>query len=308
MLAARLCSLSLALAAAVYPLGGEKRETVRVTAWADSGGPLAASDLQASMNGRPAKVVAARGPGDDLIIMLVLDLTEDLGLVELAKESLAASLAELPAGTHVAVLRAQDGLSVLLDPTADRAAAKKAITELPVSGFSGLLDTVVTSARIADAMLDRANVRVAVVHITDSSIYNYRDDYINPVVNGSDQRDISRRFPEGLIREKISKLESRLASFEAPLFIVHLNYRTDRMNEAYQSGLMQLAAATGTNAVFCRSRAEVPQAVASTLARVASHYSVVLSVPERPEKMLQVQLDNGGRALSYRSRIVLDKD
>lgn len=308
MLDARMCSVLLALAAGMLPLGGERRDTVRVTAWADSGAPLATCDLHASMNGQPSKVVSARGPKDDLIVMVVLDLTEDLGLVELAKESLAASLAELPPGTHVAVLRAQDGLSVLLDPTADRAAVRKAIMELPVSGYPGLLDTVVTSARIADAILNRANVRVAVVHVTDSSIYNYRDDYINPVVNGSDQRDISRRFPEGLIREKISKLEARLASYEAPLFIVHLNYRTDRMNEAYQSGLMQLAAATGTNAVFCRSRAEVPQAIATTLARATSHYSLVLSVPERPEGMLQVQLDNGGRALSYRSRIVLDKD
>lgn len=299
--------LALALLATM-PLAAGKRDTVRVTAWADSGVPLAQSELHATMNGEPAQILAARGPGDDLVVLLVLDLTQDLGLVELAKESLAASIGNLPAGTLVAVLRAQDGLSVMLDPTADRAAIKEAITRLPVSGYSGLLDTVVTSARIADSMLDKANVRVAVVHVTDSSIYNYRDDYINPVVNGSDSRDISRRFPEGLIREKISKLESKLSAYEAPVFIVHLSYRTDAMNEAYQTGLMQLAAATGTSATFCRSRAEVPEAISATLARVAAHYSLVLRVPERPQRVLQVQLDNGGRVLSYRSRIALDKE
>ncbi len=283
-------------------------KTMRVTVWPDTQAPLETSELNATLNGSPAKIVAARGPQDDLVILLVLDLTQDLGLVQLAKEGLGASLDTLPEGTHVAVLRAQDGLSVVLDPTGDRAAVKKAIMDLPVSGYAGLLDTVETTARIADGMLDKSAVRVAVVYVTDSSIYNYQDDYINPVVNSSDSRDISRRFPEGLIREKISKLDGRLASFEAPLFVVHLSYRSDRMNEAYQTGLKQLAATTGGSSVFCRSRAEVSESIAATLAKVASHYSVVLRVPDRPAKVLQVQLENGGRTLSYRARFAFDKE
>ncbi len=303
MRAAIACLVLLAAA-----LNAADRKDMRVTVWPDSAAPLETDALNATLNGAPARVVAARGPQDDLVVLLVLDLTQDLGLVELAKEALAASLGDLPDNAHVAILRAQDGLNVLLDPTDDRAAIRKAITELPVSGYAGLLDTVETTARIADAMLDKAEVRVAVVYVTDSSIYNYRDDYINPVVNGSDSRDISRRFPEGIIRDKISKLDSKLAAFEAPLFIVHLSYRTDRMNEAYQTGLMQLAITTGGGSVFCRSRAEVSQAIAATLARVASHYSVVLRVPDRPAKVVQVQLEDGGRVLSYRTRFEFDKE
>ncbi len=298
-----LCCLALPLAAA------SKRGTVRVTVWPESNSEqLTPAALSASLDGQPARIVAARGPSDDLMVLLVLDLTEDLGLVELAKESLLGAVDKLPPKAHVGVMRAQDGLSVLLDPTSDREAVKKTIRELPVSGNAALLDTVDTVARIADSILDKTAVRVAVVYVTDSSIYNYRDDYINPVVNSSDQHDLSRRFPEGLVREKISKLDSRLAAFEAPLFIVHLSYRSDRMNQTYQTGLMQLAATAGGASVFCRSRAEVPEAIGGVLAKAASHYSVVVSVPARQSKVVQVHLENRGGTLSYRSRFVVDRE
>jgi hypothetical protein len=71
---------------------------------------------------------------------------------------------------------------------------------------------------------------------------------------------------------------------------------------------MQLAATTGGTSVFCRSRAEVGQAITATLNRVASHYSVSLTMPDRPAKVMQVQIQNGGRALSYRSRYVVEKE
>ena len=41
----------------------------------------------------------------------------------------------------------------------------------------------------------KSPVRVSVLYITDGSIYSYREDYTNPVINESDPHDLSRRFP-----------------------------------------------------------------------------------------------------------------
>src|SRR5262245_44138684 len=116
-------------------------------------------------------------------------------------------------------MRAQDGLAVIADPSHDRIASAAAIRALPVSGKAGLLDTVETAAGIADAVLAKALVRVAVLYVTDSDVRNYREDFSNPVINSSDSHDLSRRFPEGLVQERITRLEQRLASMQTPLFI-----------------------------------------------------------------------------------------
>jgi Mg-chelatase subunit ChlD len=302
--------VGLAIAAAVRP--DSSKEVLRIPVWADTKDPserppLGEKGINGKIDGEPAPVVAVRGPGEDLVVMVVLDLTEEMALAEVAKDALLSAIQGLPLKAHVALLRAQDGLHVLLDPTADRAAASDTIRALPLSGKAGLLDTVELAAHVGDSMLRKADVRVAVVYVTDSNIYNYREDFINPVINSSDQHDMSRYFPEGLIREKISKLEAKLALSEAPLFIIHVAYRSDRMNEAYQAGLLQLASTCGGSSVFCRSRTEVPEAIASTLRTVATHYSVLLRLPKRPAKVVQVQLEAAGHELSYRNRFVIQR-
>lgn len=288
----------------------KRRRCLSVPVWmeAGSGEPaLSVKDFLATLEGRPARIVSARGPSDDMIILLVLDLTEELGLVEIAKDALVSSIQVLPPNAYVGLMRAQDGLRVLLDPTSDRDPLFQAIRALPVSGKAGLLETVETAMKLGDSILAKAAVRLAVLYITDSSIYNYRDDYINPVINYSDSHDMSRRFPEGLVKEKISRLERKLSGFESPLFIVHLDYRSDRLNEAYQAGLLQLASAAGGHSAFCRSRQEIPEAIAGTLNRIASAYRVDIQLPERPSKVVQVQLESGKRTLVYRNRFVLEE-
>lgn len=287
----------------------ERRNRLHVPLWVGSASPsdspaLAPGALTAKVNGAPVEVAALRGPSSGLVLMLVLDLTADLSLADLAKDALAAGVASLPPNTEVAVLRAQDELLVLLDPTADREAATAAIRALPVSGNAGLLDSLPTTARIADGMLAKSGVRVAVIYVTDSNVRNYREDYINPVINSSDEHDMSRRFPDALIREKISKLQNKLAPVEAPLFIVHTFYRADSLNDAYQTGLLQLIPSWGGSAALCRSRAEVPESIASAFRAAVSHYSVVLRLPERKTKSLLVQLEAPGYSLSYRNRFV----
>jgi Mg-chelatase subunit ChlD len=207
----------------------------------------------------------------------------------------------------VGVMRAQDGLSVLLDPTSDHAAIAKAVEEMPVSGKAALLDTVEQAAKLADAVLTKSAVRVAVLYITDSDVRNYREDFTNPVINSSDSRDLSRRFPEGLIREKILKVENNLAAREAPIFIVHLSYRTDRLNEAYQRGLMQIAESTGGASAFCRSEAEIPAAITRTIEAAQSVYIVDVKAPQRLPRSAPVTIESGSGTVQHPPRIVLEK-
>lgn len=290
-------------------LAAQAPRLLRVPVWTDPGNgtadSLSAGALKASVAGVGARVIRVLGPDAELLLLLVLDLSEELILADLAREAIAAEIPALPENVYLAVLRAQDGLRVLVDPTREREPVLRAIRELPVSGKAGLLESLSPALKLADAIQSRSAVRVALLYVTDSNIYNYRDDYINPVVNWSDQHDLSRRFPEALIKEKIARLNRQLAVFQTPLHIVHLNYRSDRLNEAYQSGLLQLAAALGGGSQFCRSRQEIPQALTAALARLTRMYRVDLEVPARREGVLQVQIQSQAGALSYRDRFAL---
>jgi hypothetical protein len=303
------CALLVAFASLLAAAPADHGKLVRVPVWPDSaqGPALTVKDFVARLDGKPAQVVTAHSPEDDLMVLVVLDLSEEFDLADQAKQALIAAIDSLPGQARVALMRSQDGLQVLVDPTTDRARLADGVRALTVAGKAGLLDTVENTARIADSILHKADVRVAIVYVTDSDVHNYREDFANPVINSSDQHDMSRRFPEGLVREKISKLDRKLAASEAPLFVVHLRYRNDRLNEAYQTGLMQLASTTGGASLFCRSMMEIPGAVASIFRTVASHYSLVLRLPERSSRIVQVQVENGGHALTYRNRFVFEK-
>jgi len=283
----------------------QRRNFIRVPVWTNSPVTLTGRELVARLNGAPARVLRMQGPGDDLLLLLVLDLVEDLAPIDLARKAMISAARKLPPNTFVGLLRAQDGLRVLLDPSPDRDAFADAVNALPVSGRAGLLDTAETASTLADSILGKASVRVAICYVTDSNIYNYREDFTNPSINPSDYRDLSRRFNEGLVRERISRLLAKLAAHRAPLFVVHLDYRTDRLNEAYQSGLLQIATATGGNAVFCRSNVEIPSAVEKMIETVASHYSVELALPEQAGPVLLVSLECENLPLSYRTRFQL---
>ncbi|MEO7142918.1 MAG: hypothetical protein ABI165_05380, partial [Bryobacteraceae bacterium] len=218
---------------------------LQIPAWIEGDAPSATPVFHATINGKRAAVTAVRNPSSDQVILLVLDLTGDLARVEPAEQALTSEIGKLPSNAWVGLLRAQDGLHVLADPGPSRKPALDAIQTLTISGKAGLLDTVQSALSIGDAMMRRSPARVAVLYITDSDIANYRDDYTNPVINQSDPHDLSRRFPEALVNEKISALLEPVGTLEPPLYIVHLNYRGDRLNLAYQNGLKTLAEATG---------------------------------------------------------------
>lgn len=268
--------------------------------------PLRPSDLKVlTETGAAGRVVRLRSPKDDLMLLVVLDLVGDLSNVDPARTALAEQVRNLPKNTWVGVLRAQDGLKVLLDPTPDREKTAAAILSSPTTGRAGLLDSIETAVQVADAVANKAPVRVAILYVTDSDVRNYREDFTNPVINSSDSRDLSRRFPEGLIREKVSKLTDTLASAQTPVFIAHLWYSSERLNEAYQSGLMQLAGATGGAAAFARSQADIPQVIAGMMAAAQSQYSLLVELPPKSSRVVNLSLESPARDLSYRARFVL---
>jgi hypothetical protein len=306
-----VCVLFLCLA---LPLAAAPARThvtqVRVPVWLDAGAgrELSPQDFRVTFDGAPARILDVKSPDDELIILLVLDLSsEDLTLDDPAKQALIEQMRKLPPKTYVGLLRSQEGLQVLSDPSTDREAVTAQIEQQTLSGKTGLLATIDAIGGIGDAMMKKSSVRLAILYVTDGDVNNYREDFANPVINSSDSHDLSRRFPETLVQEKIAKLNARLTSQQTPVFIVELNQHTDRLNEAYQNGLKELAETTGGMTFFSRSTTEIPQAIAQSFSTVTSLYSLTLAVPEHVSTRPQIRLTltDEERTLSYRTRIVL---
>ena len=308
----RLLLLLLCLASLVASPPRPRTTRIRIPLWlesnGDSGNEPATKDFSATLDGETARVVDVKCPQDDLILLLVLDLSSgDLTVLDPARQALIAELRKLSPKTYVGLLRSQDGLQVLADPTADRDKIVGAIEQQSMSGKAGLLTTMDMIGSIADSMLKKSPVRVAILYITDGDVRNYREDFTNPVINSSDFNDMSRRFPETLVQEKIAKLEAGLAAQQAPIFIAELNSRTDRLNEAYFNGLKQLADTTAGAAVFSRSSTEIADTIQKGFATAVSHYSLTLALPDHVSSRLQIHItaSESNRILSYRTRLAL---
>jgi len=305
----RLCSALPAALFAVCTIATLHAQTVNVSipAWVETTDCALPPKFDAAFNGRTVPVTAQLGPGSDQVILVVLDLTGDLTLIDAAKQALIAEISKLAPNAWVGLLRTQDGLHVLADPGPDRQPLIDAIRSLSNSNEPGLLETVQSALSLADAMMRKSPVRVSVLYITDGSVYSYREDYTNPVINESDPHDLSRRFPEALINAKISKLVEASSSLEAPLFVVHLNYRRDRLNMAYQNGLETLADATGGKGDICRSVAEIPEAISAVFARISSAWRLTLALPARIHYNIQIHLSapcgDGDLRISWRTHL-----
>ena len=299
--------LAMLLAAPPVRAAGASTDTISIPAWIEEDNCGTTPKFEATLNGKPVPVISELGPGSDQIILVVVDLTGDLSLIAAAKQALIDEISKLPANAWVGLLRAQDGLQVLADPAPNRQPAIQALQALSNSGVPGLLGTVNSALSLADALLHKSPVRVSVLYVTDGSIYGYREDYTNPVINASDPHDLSRRIPGALIEEKVSNLVDNLGSLEAPLFVVHLNYRRDQLNEVYQNGLETLVEATGGKADICRSIAEIPKAIAALFARISSAWRLTLAVPPKVHNNVQIRLSapcrGGDLRLSWRTHL-----
>lgn len=287
------------LLALFAPPEGAAPARLRVPALVAKGEP---AHVEATVDGQAARVELLKGPQDDLLILLVLDFSGDISYIEFARSGLVEAFKELPPQAWVTVLRAQDGLRVLEDPTGAVEQLTATVNAYTGGGKAGLLDTVEEAAQLGDRLLAKTTARVAVLYCTDSSIYNYREDFTNPVINSSDSRDLSRRFPDQLVREKIQKLTGALLARETPVWIVHIHYRVDSINEAYQRGLQQLAEATGGEAAICRGLTEIPAAIDRAFRRIREHWSVFLQLPPGKSRNLSVALNAPDCEISFRQR------
>ena len=310
----RLLWLLAAVVLAVTEASPPRPETtkIRIPVWLDSEPEhaLTPADFRASVDGTQSRILALESPKDDLVLLLVLDLSSgDLSVIDPAKQTLLDAIRKLPAKTFVGLLRDDDGLRVLQDPTPDREVIANEISLPTLTGHPGVLSTVDTLERIGDAMLKKSAVRVAILYVTDGDVHTYREDFTNPVINSSDPHDLSRKFPEVLVQEKVAKLTAVLASQQTPLFIVDLGQRTDRLNQAYHNGLKQLAETTGGAAFFSTAITEIPAAIQKSFETVESHYSLTVSLPERVSSRIQIRLTGpeGGKPASYRMHLTLPK-
>ena len=274
--------------------------TLRLSLWPKEGDRLTAADVKVTVNGRAAKVNRLSGAGDPLVLSVVLDLVGDLTLAEPARQALIAEIENSKAS--IALLRAQDGLRVLADPGTPRAKLVDEVRAVTINGRAGLLETVHQAATLADLVLRSARVRSAVLFLTDGLITQYRQDYTNPVVNSSDANDMSRRFPEGLVKEKIRQLKDELAATLVPVFIVHLNYQSDRLNEAYQTGLLDLATSTGGEAGFCRTPSDIAPVIQTAFAQIASLQVADVDARLGKARQFEFAVEAPGRDIHYRSR------
>lgn len=239
-------------------------------------------------------------PKSSTVLLVVFDTVADLTRVDEARSALQGAIKGFNEQYWIGLLKAQDGLSVLQEPTADRNALSEKIQSIQVNGKAGLLDTLEPVSQLATAILQKAAVRLSVLYITDSGIANYRADYLNPVINSSDSGDLSRRFSDRAIQERLSRLSESLSAFTVPISVLHLEYRGDTLNLAYQSGLERIAADSGGAAVLCRTTDEIRPALTSLLNRIRSGYVVTVDQPNTKRQSLKVRIearDTGGQSL-----------
>ena len=262
----RLVALVLLPASLAYS------EAFKMAVW--SAGPTSA--LTVTVGGETAAVRSVQTTEDHLILLLVMDAVKFQDRVDAVREALVAKLTSLGPKHFVGVMSAQDGLRVVLDPVRGRSKLRDKLQSLDVRGVPGLMDVVEQVSEIADQTLTSAEVRVAVLFVTDGEIEDYRGDYTIPVVNPSDSSDLSRRFRNQLILERIRSIVDRLEAAQAPLFFLHLARQYDALNEVYQNGITEFAQTTGGRAVFARGVQEIPAVVEQLLDEIAAHNVVTI--------------------------------
>ncbi len=277
----------LALAALLASQGSS--EVFKTAAWHE--GP--AQEMAVSLGGEVAAVRSVQTAEDHLILLLVMDTVKFPDRVDAVRDALVAKLTSLGPRYFAGVMSAQDGLRVVQDPVRGRARLLEKLQSLDVRGVPGLMDVVEQVSEIADQTLASAEVRVAVLFITDGEIEDYRGDYTIPVVNPSDSRDLSRRFRGQLILERIRSIVDRLEGAQAPLFFLHLARQYDSLNEVYQNGISEFSQTTGGRAAFVRGVQEIPTVVEQLLDEIAAHSVVTIDATCEGIQKLEIQSSAG---------------
>jgi len=229
-------------------------------------------------------------PESPTLLFLAFDTVGEIANINEVRVALNEELKTLSPQYWVGLMSAQEQISVLQDPTPDRELLRQKIDELTQIGKAGLLESIHSVADFTTGILLRSDVRVAVIFVTDSDIGNYRADYLNPPVNASDSRDLSRRFAGRALQEKISRMASALTKFQAPIFIVHIDPGRDPLNRAYQNGLKQFAEAVGGQLFLSKTVGDIPAVIQEVFQWVRSFYVLGFEAPRAKSGFLKIQV------------------
>jgi hypothetical protein len=218
---------------------------------------LSASDLKITVGKSPVTVSALKEPESPALLFVAMDTVGDISNINQARKTVIEEVNALGSQLWVGLISAQEQMQVVQEPTADRLLLQQKIEDLVQIGKAGLLESIQPIADLATAVLLNSAVRVAIVFITDSDIGNYRADYLNPPVNASDSRDLSRRFAGRALQEKITRMAGLMARTQVPVFIVHIDPGLDPLNRSYHNGLKQLAEGTGGQCLLSKTSGDI---------------------------------------------------
>ena len=311
--AGRLLPVALVFLLHLLPATGAAQAELKTPVWAkDAQGnfltDIPRADLRAWLEDEPVEIKALHAPAGNLILLIVMDVVGDLTRIDAAREALVEALNGFGPREFAGLLRAQDGLQVVEEPTADRETLKDSLLAIGVSGFPGLLESIEEAATLGDRMMRASDVRVAVLYITDGSIYEYRGDYTNPVINPSDGGDLSRRFRDRLIQERIKRTLEKLIGAWTPLFFLHLENRRDNLNIVYQNGLTQFAQATAGEVLFCDSVAQVPAYLQQLIERIRTLHLLTVETPIEAAGRVRLKVESESAAeLIHREQFEIAK-
>jgi hypothetical protein len=262
-----------------------------------SGGPgegsearLSASDLKITIGKSPVTVSALKGPESPALLFVAFDTVGDMANINEARKTVVEEIKALGSQFWAGLISAQEQMQVLQEPTADRTLLQEKIEELTQIGKAGLLESIQPIADLATGVLLNSGVRVAVIFITDSDIGNYRADYLNPPVNASDSRDLSRRFAGRALQEKISRMAALMARTQVPVFIVHIDPGLDPLNRSYHNGLKQLAEGSGGQCLLSKTSGDIPLTIHEAFQWAKSFYLAEFSLHREKSGYARIQI------------------
>jgi hypothetical protein len=312
--------LPVSFASTEKPATRNHPSRVRIPVWVKNASGefqmgLTVRDFQVYDGKQSLKISDLQNRGTPALLFIALDTVGDMAKVDQARSALKQEVETLGSQYWVGVLSAQERLEVLQDPTPIRELVQQKLDMFSQIGKAGLLESIQKVAEFSNGILQQTRARVGVIFVTDSDIGNYRQDYLNPPVNYSDSRDLSRRFAGRALQEKISKMTIAMARYHAPIFIVHIDPAQDPLNQSYQNGLKQLAEASGGQLFLSKTAIDIPTMIQEAFRWACNFYVLDFQVPPTSKDTLKIRVNLAGNSegataagrLTYASRLLLKK-
>ena len=277
------------------PSEKDKSVLFRIPVWTSHGTPTPGTSLSIEdfkvLNGTSSlKISGFLGPDGPMLLFIAFDTVGDINNINRARAGVIRELDALGEQYWAGLISAQQQLTVLQEPTADRQLLRQKVEELTQIGKAGLLESIEPIADLTTGILLKTDVRVAVILITDSDIGNYRADYLNPPVNASDSRDLSRRFAGRALQEKISRMTASLARRQAPIFIVHIDPGRDPLNISYHNGLKQLAESVGGQCFLSKTISDIEPMIRDAFRWAKSYYLLGFSLSSAKSGFIRIHV------------------